>query len=72
MTNDAQPPAGTWRRASRCAANGCVEVAIIGPPECPMTIAVRDSKNPTVPPLTYTVDEWRTFIAAVKAGEFDV
>jgi hypothetical protein len=34
--------------------------------------AVRDSKDQTGPVLAFTSHEWRVFVAAVKAGEFDV
>jgi Domain of unknown function (DUF397) len=63
-SNAAQP---SWRRASRCASSGCVEFAQIG-----NDIALRDSKTVDSPVLTYNRDEWRTFVAGVKAGEFDV
>jgi hypothetical protein len=55
-----------WRRASRCSSSGCVEVAMNGD-----DIAVRDSKRPDSPVLTYSREEWRVFVAGVKAGEFD-
>ncbi len=35
-------------------------------------IDVRDTKNVTGPTLTFTKDEWQTFVTGVKAGEFDV
>lgn len=35
-------------------------------------IALRDSKLPDSPVLTYTRDEWRAFVAGVKDGEFDL
>ena len=36
------------------------------------SIDVRDTKNVTGPTLTFTKDEWSTFVTGVKAGEFDV
>jgi hypothetical protein len=57
----------TWRRASFCTSSGCVEVASTGD-----TIAVRDSKDPDSPILTYDRAEWHAFVAGVKNGEFDV
>ena len=60
-------PTPAWRRASRCASNGCVEFAQMGD-----NIAIRDSKQTDGPMLTYNRDEWRVFVAGVKAGEFDV
>ena len=56
-----------WRRARRCSSSGCVEVAMRGD-----GIAVRDSKRPDSPVLSYTREEWDAFVAGVKAGEFDV
>lgn len=56
-----------WRKASRCDSAGCVEVADL----IDGSRAVRDSKNPAQPALVFTAQEWRTFVAAVKAGEFD-
>lgn len=35
-------------------------------------VAVRDSKSPQGPVLSFTREEWSSFIAGVKAGEFDV
>jgi predicted secreted Zn-dependent protease len=57
----------TWRTASRCSPNGCVQVAA----EPDGSIAVRDSKDPLSPVLRYTHDEWDLFITGVKDGEFD-
>jgi predicted secreted Zn-dependent protease len=59
-----------WRKSSRSGSSGgqCVEVAA----NLPGMIAVRDSKNPEGPVLIYTPDEWRAFIAGVKAHEFDI
>ena len=56
----------TWRRSSHTGANGnCVEVA-----QLPAVVAVRDSKDPDGPRLTFSPGEWRAFVAGVKAGEF--
>jgi hypothetical protein len=55
----------TWRRA-RCGGSGCVEVARIR-----NTVGVRDSKHPDGPVLRYSPEEFRAFVAAVKAGDFD-
>jgi hypothetical protein len=63
--DDATPRA--WRRALKCASNGCVEVAMTG-----SEIAIRDSKRADSPILTYDATEWRVFIEAVKNGEFDL
>jgi hypothetical protein len=62
-----QPLNAEWRRAGQCASNGCVEVAQIGE-----NIVVRDTKDLAGPTLRYSRDEWTAFVAAVKAGEFDL
>lgn len=56
-----------WRRSSRCGGSNCVEVAMRGE-----GIAVRDSKRPDSPVLTYDREEWLDFLAGVKNGEFDL
>jgi predicted secreted Zn-dependent protease len=55
-----------WRRSGFCANSGCVEVGMKG-----SQVVVRDSKLLSSPVLAYTVDEWRAFVAGVKAGHFD-
>jgi hypothetical protein len=54
-----------WRKASYSSSNGgaCVEVAFVG-----NAVAVRDSKDPDGPPLSFTSADWDTFTAAIKAG----
>ncbi|UQU64595.1 DUF397 domain-containing protein [Couchioplanes caeruleus] len=54
-----------WRRSSRCADCSCVEVARIDG-----VVLVRDSKQPGVPALAFTEQEWMDFVAGVMAGEF--
>nr|MDT0662768.1 DUF397 domain-containing protein [Micromonospora sp. DSM 115978] len=56
-----------WRKSSRSGPNcdNCVEVAI-----AESAIAVRDSKNPTGPALTFTRDEWSTFVGGTRGGGF--
>jgi Domain of unknown function (DUF397) len=56
----------TWRKSSYSGSNGgnCVEVAALPS----NSLAVRDSKNPDGPVLTFTAAEWRTFTSAVRAG----
>ncbi len=50
-----------WRKSSYSSANGqCVEVACM-----PEAIAVRDSKDPAGPKLTFTVADWLAFVSAV-------
>ena len=38
----------------------------------PGAVALRDSKDPAGPALVFTRDEWETFGAGVKRGEFDL
>ncbi|MFF3437366.1 DUF397 domain-containing protein [Streptosporangium sp. NPDC002721] len=54
-----------WFKSSRSGGNGgdCVEVAT----NLPGIVAVRDSKNPNGPALTFTPEVWADFITSVKA-----
>ncbi|MEN3608876.1 DUF397 domain-containing protein [Plantactinospora sp. ZYX-F-223] len=56
----------TWRKSSRSAGNGgeCVEVAddLVG------VVAVRDSKDPGGPVLTFPPYAWSSFVAEVKTS----
>lgn len=56
-----------FRRSTRCASSGCVEVSV-GRSE----VQVRDSKDPRGSVLRFTLDEWSAFTAGVAAGEFDI
>ncbi len=55
-----------WRKSSFSGGGGsnCVEVAHVG-----ATIAVRDSRHPSGPVLSFTGPGWRAFIHGVKASE---
>jgi hypothetical protein len=56
-----------WRKSSYSAdTSNCVEVA-----EMQHGRAVRDSKDPDGPVLSYTMESWRDFIAGVRQGLFD-
>jgi hypothetical protein len=60
----------TWRKSSYSGSSGggCVEVA-----QFPASaVGVRDSKDPEGPKLLFALDEWRAFVAGVKAGQFDL
>jgi hypothetical protein len=60
----------TWRKSSYSTSQGggCVEIA-----QFPAAaIGVRDSKDPEGPNLLFTADEWRAFVAGMKAGQFDL
>lgn len=55
-----------WRKASYSQGNGnCVETAVL--PEGGR--AVRDSKDPNGPILTFTAPEWRAFKLGMLGGE---
>lgn len=57
-----------WRKSSRSGNNGqCVEVRDQGD-----AVAIRDSKNPGGPRLSFGPDDWRAFIEKVKGCEFDL
>ncbi len=51
---------GVWRKATRSGANGgdCVEVA--DTPDA--LVAVRDSKDPDGPALSFPASRWRAFL----------
>ncbi|PRY19283.1 DUF397 domain-containing protein [Pseudosporangium ferrugineum] len=55
-----------WHKSSRSSGNGgnCVEVA----DNLPDIVAVRDSKNPNGPVLTFDRATWRAFIEDIKHG----
>jgi hypothetical protein len=56
-----------WRKSSRSNAGGdCVEVA----DNLPGVVAVRDSKDPTGPALTFPLGTWTLFICGVRATHF--
>jgi hypothetical protein len=57
-----------WHKSSRSNGQGqCVEVARLD-----RAVAVRDSKDPAGPVLTFTSAEWAAFIDGAKDGEFDL
>ncbi|MDH6705921.1 hypothetical protein P3T27_002643 [Kitasatospora sp. MAA19] len=57
-----------WRKSSYSGSGGtCVEVAdgFIG------MMPVRDSKDPSGPPLLFSSAAWQSFVTAVRTGELD-
>jgi hypothetical protein len=59
-----------WCKSSFSSANGgnCVEVAR----NLPGAVAVRDSKDPDGPTLTFGPAAWVAFTAAIRDGALDV
>jgi hypothetical protein len=57
-----------YRKSSHSGAGGCVEVRQL--PDG--MIALRDTKDRSLPPHHFTPDEWRAFLAGVRDGEFDL
>ncbi|MFF4988324.1 DUF397 domain-containing protein [Streptosporangium saharense] len=47
--------------------DNCVEVTT----NLPGLVAVRDSKDPSGPALTFSTSGWDTFVDSVKLGTFD-
>jgi hypothetical protein len=61
---------GEWLRSSFCSADEgqCVEVRLLENGD----VEIRDSKlGEDSPVLRYTADEWRTFDAGLRNGDFD-
>ncbi|WBB90678.1 DUF397 domain-containing protein [Verrucosispora sp. WMMC514] len=56
-----------WRKSTRSGDNGgdCVEVAT----NLPGLVAVRDSKDPTGPALTFSPAAWATFVRTVPLAD---
>jgi hypothetical protein len=59
----------SWRKSSHSNAStgDCVELAHL-----PGEVAVRDSKDPSGPVLTFTPSTLATFLTQAKAGRFDI
>jgi hypothetical protein len=53
-----------WKKSSRCANGGCIEVA-----HSDNALLVRDSTDPHSPILAFGGADWTAFLAAVRAGE---
>ncbi|WFE26897.1 DUF397 domain-containing protein [Solwaraspora sp. WMMD791] len=56
----------TWRKSSRSGSDSnCVEVAGLAGPEAP-GVAVRDSKDPYGPVLSFSGNSWSGFVTALR------
>jgi len=69
-------PGHAWRKSSHSYANGnCAEVTVTPGHhggDGGYVIAVRDSKNPAGPVLTFDAGDWQAFINRIKSGPLEV
>lgn len=63
-----------WRKSSYSNGTGgsCVEIAMLTVTPGEHNIAIRDSKDPHGPALTFTARQWSTFTTAIKSHELDL
>ncbi|MBL6276082.1 DUF397 domain-containing protein [Micromonospora fiedleri] len=56
-----------WRKSTRSGGNGgdCIEVAA----NLPGLVAVRDSKDPTGPALTFSPAAWAAFVTMARSAD---
>lgn len=54
-----------WRRSTKCESAACVEIADLGD-----DVALRNSTDPGRN-VVFSREDWRSFVAGVRAGEFD-
>ena len=64
----------TWRKSSYSNGTGgsCVEIAVLTSASREHDVAVRDSKDPHGPALSFSADQWRDFTATIKAHDLDL
>ncbi|MEU3456904.1 DUF397 domain-containing protein [Micromonospora sp. NPDC006766] len=56
-----------WRKSTRSGGNGqCVEARYVD-----NSAQVRDSKDRQGPVLSFTADQWVSFVQGIKAGKVD-
>ena len=68
MSEFDKPVAGFRKSSFSGSGNpNCVEVGFVT-----AEVMLRDSKHQDGPVLRFTTDEWKAFLAGVKAGEFDL
>jgi hypothetical protein len=56
-----------WHKSTASGADGCVEAR-----QDEDGMQVRNSRDPCVPVLTFTGDEWKAFLIGVRRHEFDL
>ncbi len=66
LTNQSAPERLIWRTAQHCYNGNCVRVA-----SHDGLILIGDTKDPIGPALAYSREEWDTFVAGVRRGDFD-
>lgn len=57
----------TYRKSSRCGNSSCVAVAVLDNG----AVLVKDTKDESLPPLSFTQEEWAAFVDGVKNNEFN-
>jgi hypothetical protein len=57
-----------WKRSSKCENGGSNSVEVA---ELAGATAIRNGKDPDGPVLVWARNEWNSFVAGVKNGEFD-
>jgi hypothetical protein len=57
-----------FRKSSFSGGGGCVEVRRLPSGR----VAMRDSKDPSLPPNDFSPTAWKAFLAGIRAGEFDL
>ncbi|MER7845697.1 DUF397 domain-containing protein [Kitasatospora sp. NPDC096077] len=67
MSENIDLTGASWSKSSYSGNGGqCVEVA----PDFPGLMPVRDSKDPQGPALVFPSEAWKSFVVAVRSGEF--
>lgn len=56
----------SWRVARNCSGGSCIRVA-----RSTAGVVIGDSKNPGGAVLSYSRDEWISFVEGVRQGDFD-
>ncbi|MEZ0095783.1 DUF397 domain-containing protein [Streptacidiphilus sp. EB129] len=65
LITDTDAPA--WRKSSYSGNGQCVEIATPA-----VGVAVRDSKDPEGPTLSFSADAWSSFLTEIGQGSFDL
>lgn len=66
VDNASTLPVAWWKSSASMAQSDCVECGVVDD----LTVAVRDSKNPTGPALLLTRRRMSAFVTAVADGRF--